>query len=392
MNSSTKNKEQLLVILSRFPYPLDKGDKLRAYHQIKELSNHFDVTVVAITDEEISEARIKKVQEICKQLVLSRINFFTKMSNMLLRLIRMEPLQVGYFFSRATSKKISQLIQQNDFNHIYCQLIRTSEYVKNIHHIPKTIDYMDTLSVGMSRQINRQPFYKKWVYRLEAKRLTKYEQHIFDYFEHKTIISQQDKELIQHPEKDKIVCIPNGIDETFFEATENTEEFDFVFVGNMSYPPNIDAVQYIAERIMPSFEHSTLLISGASPAPSVKELANSNSQIRLTGWVDDIRESYTKGKIFIAPMMIGTGMQNKLLEAMALKIPCVTTPLANNAIGAQHQIEIMVGENANELISCIQELLNDVSRRNEIGEKGSSFVKQKYTWSDSVEKLVELIG
>ncbi len=392
MNSSKQNKKQLLVILSRFPYPLDKGDKLRAYHQIKELSNHFDVTVVAITDEEISEARIKKVQEICQQLVLSKINLFTKMSNMLLRFIKMEPLQVGYFFSRSTSKKINQLIQQNDFNHLYCQLIRTSEYVKNIHHIPKTIDYMDTLSVGISRQINRQPFYKKWIYRLEAKRLTKYEQHIFDYFEYKTIISKQDKELIQHPEKDKIVCIPNGIDETFFEAINKTGEFDFVFVGNMSYPPNIDAVHYIAEKIMPVFEHSTLLISGASPALSVKELANSNSQITLTGWVDDIRESYTKGKIFLAPMMIGTGMQNKLLEAMALKIPCVTTSLANNAIGAKHQQEIMVGENQEALIKCIKELLSDTAKRNEIGKNGSSFVKQKYTWSDSIEKLIQMIG
>ena len=102
--------------------------------------------------------------------------------------------------------------------------------------MPKTLDYMDALSAGILRRVDRQPFYKKWLFKIEANRLLKYEQSIFDFFEHRTIISDQDRQLIAHPDKDKILCVPNGIDKSFFENVERPEKFDFVFVGNMSYP------------------------------------------------------------------------------------------------------------------------------------------------------------
>jgi len=250
---------------------------------------------------------------------------------------------------------------------------------------------MDALSTGIQRQIKLQAFYKRWIYKLESERLVKYEQSIFDYFENKTIISEQDKQLIHHPEKEKIICVPNGIDGSFFEQITFHKEFDFVFVGNMSYPPNVEAVHFIAEEIMPAYTNSTLLISGASPSSSVRSLAESNPNITLTGWVDDIRTSYAKGKIFLAPMMIGTGMQNKLLEAMALEVSCVTTSLANNAIKATHKKEIMVGENAKELIACIRTLQEDADFSKKLGAEGSAFVKQHYSWKKSTGKLIELI-
>ena len=386
-----QSKESILVIVSRFPYPLDKGDKLRAYHQIRELSQHFDVTIVALTDKRISPNQKKAVEGICEKLIVCHLTLFSKAWNMFLRFLKKEPLQVGYFYSSRAKRTINQLIKHNEFAHIYCQLIRTAEYAKDVHHIPKTIDYMDALSTGIQRQIKLQAFYKRWIYKLESERLVKYEQSIFDYFENKTIISEQDKQLIHHPEKEKIICVPNGIDGSFFEQITFHKEFDFVFVGNMSYPPNVEAVHFIAEEIMPAYTNSTLLISGASPSSSVRSLAESNPNITLTGWVDDIRTSYAKGKIFLAPMMIGTGMQNKLLEAMALEVSCVTTSLANNAIKATHKKEIMVGENAKELIACIRTLQEDADFSKKLGAEGSAFVKQHYSWKKSTGKLIELI-
>jgi len=391
LNSSVKYKDPILVIVSRFPFPLDKGDKLRAHHQVKELSQHFSVTLVTLSDKHITNTQIAAVQGICSKLVICHLSRFSKFWNMFLRFVKIEPLQVGYFYRRKIKKRIDLLIAEKNFRHIYCQLIRTAEYVKNVHHIPKTIDFMDALSTGIQRQIKLQPFYKKWIYQLEAKRLSKYEQYIFDYFENKTIISKQDKRLIRHPEKSLIHVVPNGIDESFFAPLEKTNEFDFVFIGNMSYPPNIEAVQFIIDKIMPHFKNSKLLISGASPSSSILELAKTNQNVSITGWVDDIRTSYVKGQIFVAPMMIGTGMQNKLLEAMALGIPCVTTSLANNAITATHEKEIMVGENEEELVRCIQILRDDSHFSQQLGMAGSSFVKQHYSWEKSTNKLLKMI-
>ena len=380
------------MIVSRFPFPLDKGDKLRAYYQLRELSKTYRVTLVALTDSQVDEADQEQVSKYCEKLEIISLTWFSKISQMILCIFSKLPFQVGYFYSFKANRKIKQLIKQNDFKYIYNQLVRTSEYTKNIHRIPKVIDYMDTLSMGIKRRIDLQPTYKKWLFKMEAKRLAKYEREIFDYYEHKTIISEQDKKLIQHPEGKNIVCIPNGIDESFFNFTPIQKDVELVFTGNMSYPPNIEASKYLSEHILPRLPNSKLLISGSSPAPAVKQIANSNPNIELTGWVDDIRTSYARGKIFVAPMFIGTGMQNKLLEAMAMGLPCITTSLANDAIKATHGTQIFVANTKEEFIKIAQELLNNEALRLEIGINAKEFVQKNFSWTTSTGKLVELLA
>lgn len=379
------------MLVSRFPYPLDKGDKLRAFHQLVELNKRFDVTLVALSDSDISVENKNKLKNICFDLEILKFGYFSKIVNMLINLIGSKPIQVGYFYNRKAQKRINEIISNNNYNHLYCQLIRTSEYVKNVHHIPKTIDYMDALSKGIERRIKLQSIFKRWLFKLEAARLKKYERYIFDYFENHTIISDQDKKLIDHPERDNIICTSNGIDESFFEAKNHKKEFDFVFVGNMSYAPNIEAVQYIVNEILPKIPASTLLISGASPSSLIKKIAHDNDRIHLTGWVDDIRESYLKGEIFLAPMKIGTGMQNKLLESMALGIPCITTPLANNAINAINEKEILVGNDTEEIIGLIKKLKSNPQLYDSISVSAKNMVKSNFSWEKSIDKLSKLI-
>lgn len=387
MRLSNQHRPKLLVILSRFPYPLEKGDKLRAFYQIKELSKTFEITLFTLSDSDIKSVYINEVMKYCSKVEIHYLKPLIRLFHLTRALFSELPIQTGYFYSYKARRKIKHLIQVDDYKHIYCQLIRTTEYVKDIHHIPKTLDYMDALSSGIERRIDRQPIYKKWLFKLEAKRLANYERHIFDFFEFRTIISDQDRQLINHPDSDKIHCIPNGIDTYFFEAIKRTEKYDFVFVGNMNYPPNIDVVKYITKHLLPEFPDATLLVSGAEPHNSIVNLANSNSQVTLTGWVDDIRASYTDAKIFLAPMMIGTGMQNKLLEAMAMQTPCITTDLANNAIKAEHNVHILVGNTKEELIEAMKLLLEDHALREKIAKEGQIYVKTNYNWEKSTEKL-----
>lgn len=391
MSSSVENKPKLLVVLSRFPYPLEKGDKLRAFYQIQELSKFYRITLFATSDKPVDPADFQKVDALCEKVIVHHLSLGKRVLSLLTALFTDKPFQVHYFNSLSGRNTIKSEILNNNFEHIYCQLIRCSEYVKNIHHIPKTIDYMDTFSAGIERRINKRPWYDRWIFRMESKRLRNYERKIFDFFEHHTIISKQDRNLIAHPKKETIVPIPNGIAPSFFESLDRTETHDFVFVGNMSYPPNIDAVKYIAAHILPHFPDSSLLISGATPHPTVKKLVNGNAQITMTGWVDDIRDSYLDGKIFLAPMTIGTGMQNKLLEAMALKTPCITTDLANNPIGATDDKHILVGNNPEEIIAKISELLNSPEKRTQIASNAQQFVQEKYSWEHTTNELVSLM-
>ncbi len=385
-------KERIMVVVSRFPFPLEKGDKLRAFHQIKYLSKDYKITLISLSDEEVSQDQIRELEKYCDHIKVHRLKKLSIFWNVFISFVQKKPLQIGYFYSRSVKKYIKLELKVNNYKHVYCQLVRCSEYVKDIHEIPKTLDYMDALSVGMKRRIENQNFLLRWIFKREFRTLQKYERSIFDYFENKTIISEQDRLLISHQQKSEILVIPNGIDVSFLDHQLKIEQdHHLVFVGNMSYPPNIEAVRYISEHILTKDKQLKLLVSGSSPHKAIIRLSESNDQITLTGWVDDIRTSYLRGKIFIAPMTIGTGMQNKLLEAMALGIPCITTPLANNAIQAIHDKDILESSSPDEINIQIDKLLSSEAERNLIGQNGSDFVRNNYSWEKTTAILRDRI-
>ena len=178
---------KLIVLLSRFPYPLEKGDKLRAYHQIKELSKTNEIYLFSLSDKNVDESNRKKIEEYCKEVHILRLNKFGIYWNSGSQLLTDKPFQVGYFYSKKWVKYVDNEIRRIQPDHIYTQLIRTSEYVKNIHDIPKTIDYMDALGQGMIRRFKISSGIKRQFFKSEGQRLLKYEHRIFDYFDnHKT--------------------------------------------------------------------------------------------------------------------------------------------------------------------------------------------------------------
>jgi glycosyltransferase involved in cell wall biosynthesis len=207
------------------------------------------------------------------------------------------------------------------------------------------------------------------------------------------IISVPDRDLIPHAQKDDITVIPNGVDHLFFQPVEHEKIHDLVFIGNMGYPPNVDAAVYLIEKILPLVRYEypavTVLLAGASPHARVKALAS--EAVRVTGWVDDIRDCYAGGRMFIAPLQIGTGLQNKLLEAMAMKLPCITTPLANSALGARENEEILVGSTPTELAGHVITLLKDNEKALQLSLKGRQFVIDNYSWERNTRKLEEII-
>ncbi len=385
---------KLFVLLSRFPYPLEKGDKLRAFHQIKELSKQHEIVLCALSDQKVAQSSIDKLQEYCKTIHIIKLPKWKIYWNLFWQLLFTDKsLQVVYFYNKSAQKKINRIITEYQPDHIYGQLIRVAEYIKNIP-IPKTLDYMDALARGMERRIAQSPFYIKWFLTTETTRLKRYEHQIFDAFDNLTIISEQDKNLIVHIKNDTIQIIPNGVDYEMFKFQENFEKkYDLIFTGNMAYPPNIDSVVYLVNEVMPlvweKYPDVKLVITGAEPDKKVLQLASEN--VEVTGWVKDITTYYAAAKIFVAPMQIGTGLQNKLLEAMAMKLPCVTSQLANNALGAEHQNSILIGNEPEEYYEHIISLLENKNLYNDIATSGYDFVKKNYTWEGTTQKLNELI-
>lgn len=381
------------MIVSRFPYPLEKGDKLRAYHQIKGLAEVYDIVLCCTTEGPVSERAFSEVKRFCREIHLFPLSKAGLLVQAALSVLTNRPFQVAYFYRYQHFRKIRQLLETVRPDHIYCQLLRVAEYVKDYHHCPKTIDYMDALSKGMERRVSTEPWYKSWFFNIEFKRLMRYERRVFDYFEHKTIISAQDQQYIRHPKRRDIRIIPNGVDESFFNYPETEKRYDLLFTGNLSYAPNIEAACYLVKEILPLLDKKgyrlTVLLSGADPHPRVKSLAS--DRVTVTGWVDDIRSSYAQSRIFVAPMFIGTGLQNKLLEAMAMGLPCVTTPLANNALRAENRENILLAEQSSEFVEKIAVFLTEIDTFAQISYKGRSFVRENYSWNFQNNQLISLL-
>jgi len=384
---------KLLVLLPRVPYPLEKGDKLRAFYQIKELSKYYDIYLVALQDGTLHPDALKMIEPYCKEIHLFKITIFTKCLGIIKAFFKGLPMQCGYFYSKKAKRKIKKLIHYIHPNHIYCFMIRMAEYVKHDNDCNKTLDYQDVLSVGMQRRYEKAAFWKKPFFGYEYKALKRYEKNVFSCFTHKTIITSIDRDLIAHPQKQKIHIISNGIDFERFNYFQTAKNYDLIFAGNMSYPPNVDAVMFLVKNIFPKllqkFPALKLCICGTTPAPAIKAIACDN--IYVTGWVDNISEYYAQSKIFIAPMQLGTGLQNKLLEAMAMKLPCVTTSLAGKPLEATHNENILICESVDEYVEIITNLLKDKNFYQTISENGYQFVKKNYDWEEIGKRLKDVM-
>ena len=388
--SPKSDKMKIFVLLPRIPYPLEKGDKLRAFNQIKQLSKRNEIVLCALNDNpKVNEQdAFHALQPYCQSINFIKI---TK-PQIVLGLIRAFcnglPLQCGYFYNRKAAKKIDALITKHKPEMLFGQLLRVAEYIRH-KDLPKTIDYQDIFSYGMKRRADIASPVTRPIYNMEYQRLKRYEAAIFDDFDVKTIISEPDRELFPHEKRDEILIIPNGVDHDYFKPIEREKKYDLVFTGNMSYPPNVNAVEYLADEIMPivwkALPNTKLYIAGATPDPKIKKAAS--ERIIVSGWLYDIRDAYAQSRVFIAPMRIGTGLQNKLLEAMSMRLPAITSPLANASLGAKPGEEILIGSNAEEMANNIITLLTDKEKAERLAQAGFDFTNRVYDWGKATELL-----
>jgi len=374
------------------PYPLEKGDKLRAYHHIRELSKHHDLIVCALSDKKIHPEAYDHLKPFTHSLYFFRLSAAGIYSRLVTAVFSQIPFQVAYFHSSRVEAQIQALINTHQPEHVFCQLIRTAAFVADIP-ADKTIDYQDGFSAGLLRRKQVAPWYMKPLLSAEYKRVSKYEHWVFGKFDKKTIISVHDRALIPHPDRDRICVVPNGVDTGFFRPASRDKTFDILFTGNMAYPPNINGARYLVEKIMPMVwrqrPYARVAIVGASPTARVRALAS--DRVKVSGWVDDIREYYAGSRIFVAPMQIGTGLQNKVLEAMAMGLPCVSSPLANQAIGATQGHEILIGRKEEEYAQLIVSLLQDTGLHQKVRENALLFVKKQFSWADTSRTLGGII-
>jgi hypothetical protein len=241
---------RLVVLTSRIPYPLEKGDKLRIFHQIKQLSKTHEICLICL-NESAEKIDTSVLQEMVSELHIVQLAKWKIPFRMLFALLHSLPFQVEYFLERKSKKQIEEIIQNFQPKHIYCQLIRTAEYVKDLFQFEKSIDYMDAFSAAAMRRAQTEKGLHKVFWKIENERVKKYERSIFDYFNNHSIISKQDRNLLAIPSNKNVSIVPNGVDTAYFKSSNQIKKIDLVFAGNMNYPPNIAAAIFLVEEVLP---------------------------------------------------------------------------------------------------------------------------------------------
>jgi glycosyltransferase involved in cell wall biosynthesis len=380
---------KILICLSRVPYPLNKGDKLRAFNQIKELSKTFDIYLFCLNNSKVEKQTITILSKYCKEIHIENINIIYSCFNILKNIFTKTPLQVAYFTKNSTIENFISFFNKINPDISYFQFIRLGEYAKKIQS-KKVLDFQDCLSMNMKRRANVSKGLLKKIFLNENKRLERYEDNMFSIFNKTTIITQADKDSMKSKHKGEIEIISNGVSDEYFSYPDNKDkEFDVIFSGNMSYAPNVLASKFLVKEVMPIVWKKNpkikIVLAGSSPKKEITNLQNKN--VIVTGWVDDMKEYYRKSKVFAAPMQIGTGLQNKLLEAMAMGLPCITTSLANSSLMAENNKEILVCNTKEDIANSILSLLTNKELYSTISSNGKKYVKDNFSWHFSTEKL-----
>lgn len=353
---------RVVFITSRFPYPLEKGDKLRAYQQIKQLANQgHEVHLFAVSDVDVLETSKNALLPYLKSMEIHNISKFSIFKNIILSYISGTSVQSRYFYSSDFHATFKEKVCSIKPDVIYFQLVRTARYAEGLDMFPKVLDFQDAFSLGMRQRVNQEGSVLRQIFLLESRLLSDFEKSCLSEFEAFSIISESDKMHIDPGNRKNIRVIPNAVDLSFFKSSSIKKTFDLLFVGNMGYKPNIEAARYLVNEIMPlvwkKFPLATLLLAGANPNKLVKALES--ERVKVSGWVDDIRTCYDQSRVFIAPMVSGTGLQNKLLEALAMGLPSVTTPISAIPLALGYEAHVKVGSTPQELANHVIQLLSD---------------------------------
>ena len=386
---------RILVLAQRVPYPPNRGDKIPAYHYIRHLAQHHEVNVACLADGPDDLVNVKGLEPLVKSVDAVPLSRTGRRVRALAALLGRRPLTVAYFDEPELRRQVRARVAREAIDLAIVFGSGMTSYVEEFADLPRIVQFVDLDSLKWQDYAAATYPPQRWVYATEARRLLGYERHLAATFAHSLVCSTRELEAFRRLIPDAPVrCIRNGVDLDYFRPRHVVKTANaLVFTGVMNYLPNVDGVDWFCREILPLIQqqvpNTTFTICGSAPSPKVKALAKLPG-VSVTGAVPDVRTYLARSSVGVVPLRIARGIQNKLLEAMAMGLPAVATTSAWRGIEAKDGRDLLVADEPAAFAAAVVQLLQDQRLRQTMGQAARETMETHYRWEHTLAQLDEV--
>jgi sugar transferase (PEP-CTERM/EpsH1 system associated) len=394
---------ELLYLVHRIPYPPNKGDKIRSYHLLEHLAQHHRVHLGTFIDDEGDRKYIEKVRNLCGETCFVNLHPGMARVRSLSGLLCGKPLTLPYYWNPRLQAWVNHVLGARPVENILIFSSGMAQYVSRVRHIRRIIDFVDIDSDKWMQYSRSAGWPMNWMYRREARLLLGYEKEVARAFDSATFVSETEAGLFHQllPEAAaKVTHFNNGVDANYFSPQNiylnpyPQGKHILVFTGAMDYRANIDAVAWFARSVFPAIRAKLpeveFYIVGMRPSSAVAALA-AFPGIRVTGSVPDVRPYLAHASLVVAPLRIARGIQNKILEAMAMEKIVIASPSAAEGIHARREEELVVALDEQDFARRVISFLQN-SAHPGICRAARMRVLEDYSWKNGLGRIDRLLS
>lgn len=386
--------------------PPNRGDRIRTCNFLRHIAKRADVWLACLADEPVSDDTWQELQSICRRVAIVPVEPRLRWIRAGMSFVTGNTISEGAFSSPRLKRIVTEWSSQAAFDSALCSSSALAPYLQNpnLEQTPRHVDLIDVDSEKWSDYAKASGVVKRRIFELEGQRLRKLESGIADWASGITVVSEPEAALYRAFRPDgPIEPIANGVDVDYFtpeagspdgKVPKASSQRGCVFVGALDYKPNIDGIIWFTRNVWPQIHRQhpdqTLSIVGREPVADVKKLAGIPG-VDVVGTVPDVRPYLSQAAVAVVPLRIARGVQNKVLEALAMAKAVVASPDPLVGLRVEDGVQIFKAVKAEQWVSCVTRLLNDAQLRHDVGVAGQAYVTAHHRWEQCLEPLMRFL-
>jgi glycosyltransferase involved in cell wall biosynthesis len=395
------SRKKILVLTPRFPYPVIGGDRLRIYNVCKELAKDFSLTLLSMCESKEELAMPIPDDGVFARVERVMLPKWRSLLNVMLALPTATPLQIAYYRSAEFRAKLDELLPDHDA--CLPHLIRTGDYLLE-SRIPRILEMTDAISLNYQRvkRLGSGRRLKSYVYALEADRLFKYEVDILKKFDLAVLVSETDRDFLAAgsnlAELGNVMVCSNGVDIDLMPYAPRFGEPNIVFIGNMTTVQNLDACQFFIDDVLPILREKYPFVFKIIGRIGEKDATNFKKYegVEVMGAVDSVATAASGGTVGVCPVRLGAGVQNKVLEYMALGLPVVSSSIGLEGFAAVPERDLLIADTPDEYVAAILRIFEGGAQFQNMTDAARKYVEEHHSWNGRLsplrQRVAELLG